>query len=161
MSQESLHYIQYLSGIITEEQFYEIEEQPTNKLVHWIMPNIEDEMNEIERTADELNIDLNNLIQATKMSKLVPLDEITWRSMKNTDSYHEIEKGDMEKVYRFADDYQKDVGSIVDAFQQGGTLPSPIVLIQNNEPYLIGGNTRLMVSRAMGVQPMILKVILN
>lgn len=27
MSQESLHYLQYLSGIITEEQFYEIEEQ--------------------------------------------------------------------------------------------------------------------------------------
>ena len=27
MSQESLHYIQYLSGIISEEQFYEIEEE--------------------------------------------------------------------------------------------------------------------------------------
>ena len=45
--------------------------------------------------------------------------------------------------------------------QSGGTLPAPIVLMQNNEPYLVGGNTRLMVSRAMGVQPMILKVVLN
>lgn len=135
-----------------------VKNQPNN--IKWSMPNIQKEMDELERTADTLGIDLNGLVQATKQSKLVPLDEMTWRSMKNTDSYG-IKKGDMKTVNSLGGGYGKDVGSILNAFQQGGTLPAPIVLMQNNQAYLVGGNTRLMVSRAMGVQPMILKVVLN
>jgi hypothetical protein len=128
--------------------------------VKWIMPNIQKEMDELERTADTLGIDLNGLIQATQQSKLVPLDEMTWRSMKNTDSYG-IKKGDMRTVNSLGSGYGRDVGSILNAFQQGGTLPAPIVLVRNNKPYLVGGNTRLMVARAMDVQPMILKVVVQ
>ncbi len=135
-----------------------IKNQPNN--VKWVMPNIQKEMDELERTADTLGIDLNSLIRTTQQSKLVPLDEMTWRSMKNTDSYG-IKKGDMRTVNSLGGGYGRDVGSILDAFQQGGTLPAPIVLVQNNEPYLVAGNTRLMVARAMGVQPMILKVVLT
>ncbi len=135
-----------------------IKNQPNN--VNWVMPNIQKEMDELERTADTLGIDLNSLIRTTQQSKLVPLDEMTWRSMKNTDSYG-IKKGDMRTVNSLGGGYGKDVGSILDAFQQGGTLPAPIVLVRNNEPYLVAGNTRLMVARAMGVQPMILKVVLT
>ena len=135
-----------------------VKNQPNN--IKWVMPDIQKEMDELERTADTLGIDLNSLVQVTKQSKLVPLDEMTWRSMKNTDSYG-IKKGDMKTVNSLGGGYGRDVGSILNAFQQGGTLPAPIVLVQNNEPYLVGGNTRLMIARAMGAQPMILKVVLK
>ena len=151
---------EWLISEIMDQNQNILKDTPTNKLVKWTMPDIQREMDELQRTADTFKIDLNNLIQATKRSRLVPLDEITWRSMKNTDSYG-IKKGDMKTVNSLGGGYGKDVGSIINAFQQGGTLPAPIILMQNNEPYLVGGNTRLMVSRAMGVQPMILKVVLD
>ena len=138
-----------------------IDQNQTNKLVKWIMPDIQKEMEEFELTSDILNIDLNNLIDATYDAELVPLDELVWRSLLNTESY-EIKRGDLDAVNSIAAKYDRDVESILDAFAQGGALPAPIVLIRkNSKPYLIGGNTRLMVARAMGVQPMILKVVLN
>lgn len=87
-----------------------VKNQPNN--IKWVMPDIQKEMDELERTADTLGIDLNSLVQVTKQSKLVPLDEMTWRSMKNTDSYG-IKKGDMKTVNSLGGGYGRDVGSIL------------------------------------------------
>ena len=128
--------------------------------IQWTMPNIQEEMDEFLRTAKTLRIDQKQLLQATKTAKLVPLDERTWSSMQNTDSYKNIAPGDMNTVNSLAKKYGRDVGRIVQAFQQGGSLPAPIVLMRNNQSYLIGGNTRLMVARALKMQPKVLMVMI-
>ena len=58
--------------------------------IQWTMPNIQEEMDEFLRTAKTLRIDQKQLLQATKTAKLVPLDERTWSSMQNTDSYKKV-----------------------------------------------------------------------
>ena len=146
--------------IIENMQFIEeIRVEGKKREVTWVAPDIDEEMAEFELTSDVLNIDLNNLIDAAHDAKLVPLDEFSmWRFLLNTESY-QIKKGDLDAVYPIAAKYGRDIESILDVFSQGGTLPAPIVLVRKNlKPYLIGGNTRLMVARAMGVQPKVLKV---
>jgi len=147
------------SGVDKKQFMQEIRAEGEKRKVTWVSPNIDEEMPEFELTSETLNIDLNILIDAAQDAKLVPLDEFSmWRYLLNTESY-KIKKGDMDAVYSIASKYGRDVESIINAFVQGGTLPAPIVLVRKNlKPYLIGGNTRLMVARAMGVQPLILKV---
>ena len=148
------------SSNVEKKQFIEeIRVEGKKREVTWVAPDIDEEMVEFELTSDVLNIDLNNLIDAAHDAKLVPLDEFSmWRFLLNTESY-KIKKGDLDAVYPIAAKYGRDIESILDVFSQGGTLPAPIVLVRKNlKPYLIGGNTRLMVARAMGVQPKVLKV---
>ena len=78
--------------------------------------------------------------------------------MQNTDSWNNIKPGDMSAVNSLAKQYGRDVSRLTQVFQKGGDLPAPIVLIQNNNSYLIGGNTRLMVVRALNVRPSVMMV---
>jgi predicted glycosyl hydrolase (DUF1957 family) len=123
-----------------------------NQSANWVVPNIQQEMDELQRTASTLNVDQNQLLQATKNAKLISLDEKTWRVMKNTDSYR---TWSMKRVNYLAKQYGRDVDRIVQGFQRGDNMPAPIVLMQGNQPYLVAGNTRLMVARALKIQPKI------
>lgn len=127
--------------------------------IQWTMPNIQDEMGELNRTAKTLNINPQQLTQATKTARLVPLDDNTWAKMSNTDSWN-IKSGDMDSVNSLAKGYGRDATSIAQGFQSGSPMPAPIVLSHKGSPYLVGGNTRLMVARAMGIRPSMLHVAL-
>jgi hypothetical protein len=64
-------------------------------------------------------------------------------------------------TYRTTDDRpdRRDIMRIIEGMEHGDTLPAPIVLFRDGHPpYLIAGNTRLLVARAMGRRPKILAV---
>jgi len=128
--------------------------------VTWVYPDIDDEMNEIERTSQELNIDLQQLIDSFENAHLITLKDNIWSRLDNTDSY-DIEQGDMETVTRLSSQYGKDLQSILKVFDHGGSLPAPIVMNSNGRYYLIAGNTRLMAARVHGVIPNVLLVVVR
>jgi len=131
-------------------------EKNSINLVRYKKPNLNEEMPEIIRTAKELKIDKEKLVKAYDDAKLIELTDKIWSEMDNTDSYHEIKKGDLKTVKKLAKEYGRNVDKILDAYEKGETLPSPIVLKYENGYYLIGGNTRLMIAKAMGKNPKIL-----
>ena len=125
----------------------------------WIAPSIQEEMGELERTAEELSLSLKELLTATQKGTLVVLDDHLWSQMENTDSWQTT---DMDTVEQLGMEYERDVNQLVRAMKQGKILPAPLVLIKpDGVPYLVGGNTRLMVARALGIRPKVFLVKLS
>ncbi len=74
--------------------------------------------------------------------------------MENTDSF---ETNTVQKAVNLAKEYDRDIAKIFQGM--GKKLPAPIVLMRKGKPpYLVGGNSRLMASRALGTKPKILAV---
>lgn len=119
----------------------------------WRKPDVEEEASEIDRTAKELKLDPKALMKSVKGSKLETLDDKTWKKLQNSDSW---ESDTVDEANGRAYDYDRDIASVFEGM--GKELPAPIVLMHKNTPYLIGGNTRLMASRALGVRPKVLMV---
>jgi hypothetical protein len=121
----------------------------------WKKPDLEEEQGEIERTALGLGIEnYEDIMAAGKKAKLEPLDDGTWSQLENTDSY---DTDTVKKADRLAQEYNRDIASVFDGM--GKELPSPLVIFREGEPpYLVGGNTRLMASRALGHTPKVLAI---
>lgn len=137
----------------TKEQVERAKREAPN--TKWKKPDIDEEQGEIERTALDLGIDnYEDLMGRAKKSKLEPLTDELWSQLENTDSY---DTDTVKKADRLAREYNRDIASVFDGM--GKELPSPIVLLRDGEPpYLVGGNTRLMASRALGHTPKVLLV---
>ncbi len=119
----------------------------------WTKPDLGKEHDELVRTANELNLDLNKLLKASENGKLERLTLNIWHSLENTDS-NDVNRGDMEALARISKSYDRDYKSILNAIQHNEQIESPIVLDRHdNHPYLISGNTRLMVARVLGMVP--------
>jgi hypothetical protein len=73
--------------------------------------------------------------------------------MQNTDSNNP--NISMEKIETLKKD-GKDVDRIITRIKEGETLPAPMVLIYNGIPYCVAGNTRLSISKVLGVRPKVL-----
>jgi hypothetical protein len=119
----------------------------------WRKPDVEEEESEINRTAKALKLDPKALMKTVRGSKLEMLDDKTWKRLKNSDSW---ESDTVDEANGRAYDYDRDIASVFEGM--GKELPAPIVLMHKNTPYLIGGNTRLMASRALKVRPKVLMV---
>jgi len=119
----------------------------------WRKPDVMEEESEINRTAKTLKIDPKALMKSVKGSKLETLDDKTWKKLKNSDSW---ESDTVDEANGRAYDYDRDIASVFEGM--GKELPAPIVLMHKGTPYLIGGNTRLMASRALKVRPKVLMV---
>jgi hypothetical protein len=117
----------------------------------WKPADLEEEDEEISRTADEQGLDHGELKKAFQSSQPQPLDDDTWAKMENTDSWG---IRNMNHAKDVAKKYDRDIDSITKGFSSGLQMPSPLVVIKKDgTPYLVGGNTRLMAARAMGIRP--------
>jgi cytidyltransferase-like protein len=112
------------------------------------------ELGEIDRTAQKFNVPINDLQYAFEAGKENILTDDIWSKLENSDSY-EIQN--LEQAIKLANKYKKDWRSIVKAIQNEKQLPLPLVLnYAKDKYYLVGGNTRLMFYKALGVQPIVL-----
>jgi hypothetical protein len=118
--------------------------------VSWHKPSLEEERGEIERQSQELNMDAQNLAKIFQSGHLVPLNDDTWNRMENTESSSPDIK--LKDVLSWT---HRDVNSIHNIFEKGGSLPAPMVLIHNGTPICVAGNTRLSLARALGVRPQV------
>jgi hypothetical protein len=123
----------------------------------WQAPDLSFEAGEIKRTGNSLGIPARKLQAAAKNAKLAALSDSDWSELENTDSN---DTTSVAKAVAKAKEYNRDITSVIKGL--GGELPAPIVLKRKGEaPYLIAGNTRLMVSKAFGIKPKVLVIDLD
>jgi len=112
------------------------------------------ELGEVDRTAQKFNVPVNDLQYAFEAGRENILTDNVWSKLENSDSY-QIQN--LEQAIKLANKYKKDWRSIVRAIQDEKQLPLPLVLnYAKDKYYLVGGNTRLMFYKALGVQPIVL-----
>ena len=134
----------------TEQEIASAKKKAKN--TRWKKPDLKEEAVEITRTAEHLGISEKNLLKAFHAAELEDLDEDTWSKLENTDSF---DTDTYAKADAKAREYDRDIARILRSM--GDTLPASIVLFRKGKaPYLVGGNTRLMASRALGAKPKVL-----
>jgi ParB-like chromosome segregation protein Spo0J len=79
------------------------------------------------------------------------LSKGTLAGMRNCDADVILHADDpINELNRLAHEYDRDAQAIVQAIQDGGALPAPIVLKDSKGYYLLAGNTRIMSALALG-----------
>ena len=147
------------------------ESKSENLTPHWIRPNLRNEIGEIQRVLESfLDIEPSRenvikLVQTLEVSPLVELTDELWEKLENTESFHEIQKGDFQAVEKITEEYNKDLPedrkrsakNILDGFRNNQPMEVPTI-IENEEGgiHLISGNTRLMTARALGIRPQVI-----
>jgi hypothetical protein len=123
--------------------------------VEWVVPSYEDEIGEFRRYTDLGEDDMKWVRAQFTPDRLRPLTDVIWRSLGNTDSY---DVRDEAEAVNLAEKYEKDWKSIKTRLLSGGSIDAPIILVRGGQYELVAGNTRLMMSRVLGVQPKVLFV---
>jgi len=113
-------------------------------------PIIKAENEEIERTAEDLGLPYDVVYNSFVNGDEVTLTDEMWSRLENTDSY---DINSEEEAIELARYYGKDIQSILGAEK---TPPALILQYSPNKYYLVGGNTRLMVARAKGINPQVI-----
>ncbi len=131
-----------------------VESRIKSLFLDWEKPTLEQEMGEIERTAEELGVPEEALLEAFNRAVLEDLNDHDWSIMVNCDSRDATWK--LEEVRTHLEG-QRDFSQIEEGFKNNHKIPAPIVLFRfGHPPYLIGGNSRLLGCRALHIQPKIL-----
>jgi ParB-like chromosome segregation protein Spo0J len=117
-----------------------------------------DEMDEIERAAQDLSRDnkfetsVKDILKVLNKAKETKLDDKAWKKLENTES-NEIKKGDMDKVVDLAKKYNKSSPlKLKDALLNGEYRP-PLILKFGDRYHLVAGNTRLCTAASLGLNP--------
>jgi cytidyltransferase-like protein len=136
---------------VTEKQLDEINHQTTDDT---FTAYVAKEASEIERTAEEFNIPLEDLKYAFTAGGMVILSDDIWSKLENTDSYN---VKSLEDAINLAKEYGKNWKPTHDAIKAGKTIDPPMILNYDKDKYyLVGGNTRLMFYKALGITPKVL-----
>ncbi len=120
----------------------------------WQKPDLSLELGEIERTAEETGIPLEKMVAAFDTAELQELSDEDWESMINCDSRDP--SWQLDEIREHLKN-KRDFERIEQGMKAGDTFPAPVVLYRENQPpYLIGGNSRLLGCRALGLRPTVL-----
>lgn len=112
------------------------------------------EESEIERTAEVFNIPLEDLKYAFTVGQMIVLSDDIWSKLENSDSY---EVTSLDDAVKLAKQYGKNWKPTLTAIKDGTVMDPPMVLnYDKNRYYLVGGNTRLMFYKALGITPKVL-----
>jgi hypothetical protein len=120
-----------------------------------------DEMDELERAAQDLNRDENmdisvdKILRAFQRSKEVMLDKDIWSKLENTESCR-IKKGEIKKVIELAKKYNKQNPLELKKALLSGNYRRPLILKFGDRYHLVAGNTRLCTAKALGIKPKVL-----
>jgi hypothetical protein len=121
-------------------------------------PDLEGEMDELQRAVQDLSRDENieisveQLVKAFNKSKEETLTNDIWGKLENTES-NEIQKGDTNAVMKIAKMYNKTSPKILAKAIVKGEYNRPLILKLGERYILIAGNTRLCTAAAIGVSP--------
>ena len=155
-------------GQLSMTEVLRIYSETSSTYTNYTQPNWEDEFGEMERevsenllpqgTPEEQKQVALRMLSDFKNVPPQPLPDNIWSQLQNTDSYS-IPVGGFDQAKALADEYERDIGAIISMIQSNAPLPPPQILRRPDGQYtLIGGNTRLMAFRALGIQPKVLVV---
>jgi len=139
-------------------------EQEKNREIHWVRPDMRDEGGEIERTARTLVASeagypakLREVIDSISAAELEELTDEMWAQLENTESYEQVRPGHIEDAQKFAEEYKRDWQLLFQSMKEGDPIKAPIIIVKpDGVPYLVSGNTRLMLSRALEIKVRVL-----
>jgi hypothetical protein len=123
-----------------------------------IRPDLENEMDELQRAVqdlsrdDDFDISVEQLVKAFKNSKEETLTNDIWSKLENTES-NEIQKGDTNAVMKIAQMYNKTSPKILSKAIIKGEYKRPLIVKFGDRYHLVAGNTRLCTAAAIGVSP--------
>jgi hypothetical protein len=121
-------------------------------------PDLEGEMDELQRAVQDLsrdeniNISVEQLVKAFNNSNEETLTNDIWGKLENTES-NEIQKGDTNSVMKIAKMYNKTSPKILAKAIMKGEYNRPLILKLGDRYILVAGNTRLSTAAAIGVSP--------
>jgi hypothetical protein len=121
-------------------------------------PDLESEMDELQRVVQDLsrdenvNISVEQLVKAFNNSKEETLTNDIWGKLENTES-NEIQKGDTNAVMKIAQMYNKTSPKVLSKAIIKGEYNRPLILKLGERYILVAGNTRLCTAAAIGVSP--------
>ena len=142
---------QYIAKALLEHDVDEVNHQTTDDVFTALVAK---EGSEIERTAQEFNIPLEDLKYAFTAGSMVILSDDIWAKLENTDSY-DIKS--LKDAIRLAKKYGKTWEPTLAAIKAGKTIDPPMILnYDKSKYYLVGGNTRLMFYKALDITPKVL-----
>ena len=123
-----------------------------------IRPNIEGEMDELQRLSqdlkrdDDIDVSVDEIVNAFKQSEEEILTNDIWVNLENTES-NEIEKGDWDSVMKIAKKYKKTNPKELKVSIEKGDYSRPLIVKLGDRHILVAGNTRLCTAAAMGINP--------
>lgn len=122
----------------------------------WFLPTLTTEIDELQEKARELKINPRDLLRAVGSAivkgTLMELSDQDWNAMENTDSCFKLTIEQVRTISKKCD-------GIFESLSHNRPMEAPIVLFrENHPPYLLTGNTRLMVSKLLKNRPKILPV---
>jgi cytidyltransferase-like protein len=142
--------VQDFLGVMNKE-LNEINHQTTDDTLTDLVAR---EESEIERTAEVFNIPLEDLKYAFTAGSMVILSDDIWSKLENSDSYNVTS---LDDVIKLAKQYGKNWKPTLTAIKDGTVMDPPMILnYDKTRYYLVGGNTRLMFYKALGVTPKVL-----
>ena len=121
-----------------------------------IRPDIEGEMDELQRFSQELSRDedikvsVDEIIQSLEKSQEQLLTNEIWGTLENTES-NEIEQGDWKTVNKIAREYKKTSPKVLKKEIESDDYKRPLIAKLGDRHILMAGNTRLCTAAAMGV----------
>jgi hypothetical protein len=127
---------------------------------NFFRPNIEGEMDELQRAVQDLSRDENIDISVEQLTKAFDnsneetLTDDIWTKLENTES-NDIVKDDWRAVYSIAKKYNKTDPMMLKKSIQKGTYKRPLIMKLGDRYILVAGNTRLCTAAAMGANPMV------
>lgn len=128
-----------------------------NKDKH-IRPDIEGEMDEIQRLSQDLkrdediDVSADEIVKSFENSEEQTLTDEIWVKLENTES-NEIEEGDWDSVMKVARMYKKTNPKKLKKSIETGEYKRPLIVKLGERYILMAGNTRLCTAAAMGVNP--------
>lgn len=142
-----------------------------NNISNWIRPNLQNEKGEIERVLREFigrepdEESIQQIISILDSAEQIELPDEMWQRLENTDSFYNIRQEHIEDAEQKNEEYnnelspenKRDFQGLVNRFYEGHEIESPTIL-KNKEGvlHLVSGNTRLMIARALGIQPKVI-----
>jgi hypothetical protein len=121
-------------------------------------PDLESEMDELQRVVQDLSRDENieitvdQLVDAFNKSSETTLTDEIWKKLENTES-NEITKDNWKAVFGIAKRYNKTNPEKLKKSIEKGTYKRPLIINFGDRYHLVAGNTRLSTASAMGVNP--------
>lgn len=121
-------------------------------MIEWERPTLETHAETLRRCALVLSVPFVSIWTAALVTgKLRPLPDLDWAAMFNTNSWG---INCIDDVTKASDVKDKNWFKIQRVMELGGRIEAPIVLSYRGiVTYLVSGNTRLCVAKAVGLSP--------
>lgn len=137
------------------------------KKIDYKKPSYNVEESEIERIKGEFNLSEDQIEIIKNQFEKNKIVNLKYTEIDNSD-YSSVENFD--QVLELVKKYGKDIDRLLTQFEKG-EIEAPVILIKKGKnpelidanakkenPYLIGGNTRLMLLKALGMKPKVLEI---